>query len=769
MMSAVDLVPGLWVGALALLLLRALRRWYDPVPRPVAAVFGLALLILFGPVLFGGKLLLPLDNLRGQVPFQKLAPTEPHGNILQGDLIELVGPSIAEGRALWNGGRWPLWNARAGAGLPLLADPQAQALQPLVLLSAAVPWERAAAVTAALRVLCALVFAFLWMRAQGLADGPALAGALAFGLGGFVLLWVGWPIANAAALLPAVLYALARVRDHGGRRDLLLLALTVWALLLGGHPETVLYALAAVVAVLIASSLPRRRLGQALLALLLAALAAAPALLPAAVYLPQSLRAARVREGAVAAPAPAASRGEDLARRLLPVAVPNAYGNSRFVDYWGLSNTNEDASGFVGTAALLAALLALRARRRFPLERLALGGALLGLLILAHPPGIDHVLPASLLESRRILLIVSLAVAFLAACTLERFRRGETDRWTLWTLLAAVAFLAVVVVWGTLAHPDPVDPGRLAILRFGWVRWQMRFLGVSAVLLGAALFVRRIRSFRAFRSWVPPAVACLIAAELLLLHRPANPPMPRRLAFPVTGPIRFLQENARRTRVAALGRALPPNLASLYGLSDVRVYNPMAPRAYLDWIAPILAGWWGEVPELGAPLDPLYQRLSVRYLLTEPDARLPEPLHRVFADESGAVWELPGPFPRLFLLPAEGTLRIQTLEPDHLQAHIELPRPGALLTSVYQDGGWRLLWNGTARPTATADGPCIAARLPAGAAEMDLLYRPAAFVWGCLLAALALAAGTSWWTPPPTRGEAARRLSASSEERPLVS
>jgi len=764
MMSPVDLVPGLWVGVLALLLLHTLRRWYDPVPGPVAAVFGLALLILFGPVLFGGKLLLPLDNLRGHVPFQRLAPTDPHGNILQGDLIELVGPSIAAGRAQWNDGRWPLWNARAGAGMPLLADPQAQALQPLVLLASAVPWERAAAVTAALRVLCALVFTFLWMRAQGLADGPSLAGALAFGLGGFVLLWVGWPMANSAALLPAALYALARVRDHGGRRDLVLLALTSWALLLGGHPETVLYSLGAVVAVLVASSLPRRRLGQALAALLLAGLAAAPALLPAAVYLPQSLRAARVREGVVAAPPPVASRREDLARRLLPVAVPNAYGNSRYVDYWGLSNTNEDASGFVGTAALLAALLsallALRPQpralpwaketrpsgpknKRFPLERLALGGAFLGLLILAHPPGLDHVLPASLLESRRILLIVSLAVAFLAACTLERFRRGETDRWTLWTLLAAVAFLAVTVVWGTLAHPDPADPGRLAILRFGWVRWQMRFLGVTAVLLAASLFVRRIRQ------WVPPAVACLIAAELLLLHRPANPPMPRRLAFPVTGPIRFLQENARRTRVAALGRALPPNLASLYGLNDVRVYNPMAPRAYLDWIAPIVTGWWGEVPELGAPLDPLYQRLSVRYLLTEPDALLPEPLHRVFADESGAVWELPGPFPRLFLLPAEGTLRIQTLEPDHLQARVELPRPGALFTSVYQDGGWRLLWNGTPRPTAVADGPCVAARLPAGAAEMDLLYRPAAFVWGCLLAALALAAGAAWWTPPP--------------------
>jgi hypothetical protein len=761
----VDLLPGLWAGVLAVLLLRALRRWYDPVPGPVAAAFGLVLLILFGPVLFGGKLLLPLDNLRGQVPFQELPPTEPHGNILQGDLIELVGPSIAAGRAAWDAGRWPLWNSRVGAGMPLLADPQAQVLQPLVLLSYVVPWERAAAVTAALRVFLALVFSFLWIRSQGPSTGPALAGALAYGLGGFVLLWVGWPIANAAALLPAVLYALARVRRHGGRRDVLLLAVAAFALFLGGQPETVLYSLGAVVAVLVAQvfgdkdskdgkdNKERRR--QAAFALAVAGLAAAPALLPAMAYLPQTLRASRVREGVVARPAPAASRGEDLARRLLPVAAPNAYGNSRYVDYWGLTNTNEDAGGFVGTVALLAALLSIRSRRRFPLERLALGAALLCLLVLAHPPGLGRLLPAAFLESRRLLLILSLALAFLAACSLERFRRGETDRATLWTVLAGVIFLAVVIAWGTVAHPDPADPGRLAILRFGWLRWQMRFLGLAAVLLLAAVFRRPVR--RPVRRLLPPAVAGLIAAELLLLHRPANPPMPRRLAFPVTGPVHFLQEHARRTRIAALGRAFPPNLASLYGLTDVRVYNPMAPRAWVDWTAPITAAWWGEVPELGAPLDPLYQRLGVHYLLTAPDALLPAPLRRVFADPSGAVWELPGPFPRLFLLPGEGTLRLQALETDHLQAGVELPRPGALLSSVYQDGGWRMLRNAVPWPTAPADGPFVAARLPAGEARIDLLYRPGPFVWGCVLAALGLALATAVLVrapAPPTPPEA---------------
>jgi len=744
--SPVDLLPGLWLGVLALLLHRALRRWYDAVPGPVFAAFCLALLVLFGPVLFGGRLLLPLDTLRGQAPFRSLAPTQPHGNDLQGDLIELVGPSIAEARTLWSAGRWPLWNARVGAGMPLLGDPQAQVLQPLVLLGWPLPWERAAAITAALRVLFALIFTFLWIRSQGPALGPALAGAFAFGLGGFVLLWLGWPIANAAALLPAVLYALGRCRS-GGRRDFLLLALTAWALFLGGHPETVAYAVAFALAVLAAQTLdrsdgapltlPLRSLRRALFALLLAGLAAAPALLPAMLYLPQSLRASRVREGILAPPASAASVGEDFARRLLPIAAPNAYGNSRFVDYWGLSNTNEDASGFVGTAALLAVLLALRVRRRFPLERLALGVVLLCLLVLAHPPGLDRLPPAAIGESRRLLLPLSLALSYLAACTLERFRRGEADRRT---ILPAAAVLAVVIAWGIAAHPDPADPARLAILRFGWLRWQMRFLGLAALLLAAGWK----------RSWMPPLVAGLIAAELLLLHLPANPPMPKRLTFPVNGPLRFLQDNAKRTRIAALGRALPPNLSTVYGLSDARVYNPMASRAYLDWLAPIRTGWWGEIPELGAPGHPLYQRMGVRYLLTEPAASLPIPLRRVFSDANAAIWEIPGPLQRLTVLGGQGRVRFDTMSADQVQVRVDLPREALLASSIYQDGAWRVLRNREPWPATPADGPFVAARLPSGASRIDLLYRPAGFVVGCLLAALALAAGAAAWMPRPT-------------------
>jgi hypothetical protein len=755
--SPVDLLPGVWFGLLALLLHRTLKRWYDPVPAWVLGAFVLVLLPLFGPVLGGGKILLPLDGLRGEAPFRGLMPADPPGNPIQGDLLQLVTPSLAAVREAYGEGRWPLWNPRVGAGMPLLADPQAQAAAPLVLLATPLPLWRAAGVTAALRVWMALVFGFLLLRRQGLHPGPALAGAFGFGLGGFLLLWLGWPLANTAALLPLFLYSLVRCDQEGGRRDRLLLALATFSLLLAGHPETIVYALALGLAFLL--DLVRRRpagrrrallLGTGL-AMALAAAAAAPLLVPTLRYLPQTLRAAHLRDRA---PRPLVSdepgdtegdaRDTGLAARLLPLAAPNAYGNSRFFSYWGRANTNEDASGFAGTAILLLVLLGVLgvgsgdAGRRFPQERVMLGVAGLALLLLALGPG-----PAPL----RLTLLVNVAFAYVGACTLERWRAGEVppNRRPVLLTLSVAAVLAVVLAWAYLAHPDPSDPGRLAVLRFGWLRWQLRFLVATALLLVAGWRQR----------WMPPLVAVVLACELLLAHQPANPASPGRLLFPLNDPLRFLADHLGQDRMAALGSAFPPNLASLYGLSDARVYNPMAPQRYALRTAPITVRFRGEVPEWGNPADPLYAQLGVRYLLIEPGGDCPAPLTTALRDPAALVCAVADPLPRLSV-PGGTAFDLQIPDADHLGARVPAT-PGAgpagrrLVSSLYQDGGWRLLADGRRIAAAEVSGPFVTAPLPAGAVSIDLLYRPPGFLRGCLLAALALALGTAAWCPPPRK------------------
>jgi hypothetical protein len=750
--SPADLLPGLYAGALGWLLAACLRRWFDGLPVGVLGGFALAIAVLLGPELFGGKILLPLDNLRGHVPFSELAPTVPHGNLLQGDLIELVTPSLAAVRQSLADGRWPLWNAGVGTGMPLLADPQSQSLAPLALAAMVFSPARGAAVVAALRLWTALLFTFLLWRSQGLGESAAFAGALAFGLSGFLLLWLGWPLANSAALLPAVLYGVVRCDQAGGRRDSTLLVLAATSLWLAGHPETIfavaLFALLFLLDRVRERPSGRRRelAGRVTLALLVSLCLAAPVLLAAADYLPKTLRAARLSETAAVPPqtgsSPAIPPLQDLALRWLPIVAPNAFGNSRFIHYWGLSNTNEDASGFVGTATLLAALLACRASRRFRQERLALVCAGFCLLFLAAPLAHPSGVAAKVLGSRRVLLLLAFCLAYLAACSWERWEQGE--RRLAATVSVAVA-LALLLVWAYVAHPHPTDPERLSVLRFGWLRWQERFLAVSAALL---LFTP-LR----FRRLAVGALGVLVAAELLLAHRPANPPAPSQLAFPSTPPLAFLIAHGNEGRMAALGRALPPNLASLYGLRDARLYNPMAPAAYDRYLAPLIQEWWGEIPLFGAPGHPLYSQLGVRYLLTAPGAALPAPWQLAFAASSGWVYQRPSE--ELFRLTAVGTPASVFSRREATDAAIALTAMPAgvdrrLATSLYQDGGWTILADGRPAPPAPAEGPFVAALLPAGSRRLDLLYRPGAFLTGCLLAAFGLAALGALAAPPPT-------------------
>jgi hypothetical protein len=804
--SPADLLPGLYLALLGAGLAAALRRWYDPVPPRVLAVFALVLAVLFGPVLFGGGVLLPLGNLRAGPPFAHLEPPDPPSLALQADLVHQITPWSVEVRRAFLDGRWPLWCSRAGAGMPLQADPQSQAFQPVVLAAYFFPMWPAVGITAALRVLLALVFLFLLLRRQGLAVPASLAGSLAFGLGGFLLLWLGWPVANSAALLPAALYAVVRCDESGRGRDLFLLFLAVASLLLGGHPETITYALGFAGLFLLDRVRCRGRNGGGRLlvrsgaAMALAGALVAPVLLPILDYLPKTERGVFLE--ILLSPRPPGELWHELrnpetrafwreriVRRLLPLAAPRAFGNHDY--YWGGGNVIEFAGGFPGQAALLAAglaLLPLGARRRFPQERLA--GLVLGacLLLLAQPPGFDRLwgrLPivgaTAIHQHHRTLVLVSFCLAYLAACEIERRTRGEGSRWP--PAVAALA-LAALVAWGYLAHPHPERPELLAAERGRWLALHLLTLAATALLLVLGSGNRRASAL--------PWVLCgLVAGELLPIHRPAFPPAPRRLAYPETPPVRFLRERLGSHRMVGIGPSVyPANFPLVNGLTDVRIDNPSVPMAYSQ-VTRLLRNEDPYGSPYGRPNHPLYDLLGVRYVMTRPGARLR--LQPVFQDPAGWIWERPRPLPRLFLparavrldggswlewlarnpdfgrralvaevpgrrpswrarRPRASRLALSFPEPTHVQGRAVLAERRLLASSLFQDGHWRLLADARLRPVILANGPFVAAWLPAGTWRIDLLYRPAAFVAGCVLSALAIAWAAAWWVPRPRDG-----------------
>ena len=778
--------PGLY---LALLLDRALRRWWDPVPARVWAAFGVVLLILFGPALFLGRVLLPADVLPGVAqPEDSRKP--PAGNLVQLDLVTQIIPLQAQVRRQIRTGEWPLWNDLAGAGMPLLADPQSQILEPLVLAALPLPLAAAVGVTAGLRVMIALVFLFLLLRRQGLGVESSLFGSLAFGLGGFLLLWLNWPLGNSPALLPLVLYALVVTDERGARRDFLLLTVAVFSLLAGGHPETILY-VAMVGGLFALSRLRRRPAGRAGLAArwaLAGAIAcglAAPLLAPALRIIPQSLRHhwVDVRNARLSAASPGTGGGaaEGLEKRLVSVFAPNAWGNSRYGFYWGDANNNEDATGFVGGAALLAALLAfLPAARRFREERLFLTLAPLSLLIALRVPGVPRLLAAlpvlnqSISGNRRLLLVVAFSLAWLGACTVERWRSGEGPRRG--AVLAGAALLLGLIVWGYLLS---ADVRALAALRGFWLGLQLATVAGAAALLAARK-----------RAWTAWTLAALAALELLVIHQPANPSLPRRAYYPTTPAIRFLQENAGGGRVAGLANRLLPNASAVYGLADIRISNPLKPFPYVQAVGPVSASIRSTEHILMAPDHPIYQLLGVRWLVAPPRMTSIPGLRQAFHDPTARIFERTRVLPRLFLpdsaesagakpwpvwladnsnfaaralvapspdrpavwtaaRPGDSTLEILAIGPARLAARAKLAEERLVVSSVYQDGGWRLLLDGRVHPTQVADGPFVAAWLPAGEHRLELLYRAPGWMPGLGLAAVAMAALVLWLLRPP--------------------
>jgi hypothetical protein len=794
-----DLVPGVWVALLAGLLLAALRRWFDPLPGRVAALFAVLLALLLGPTLFGGGILLPLDNLRGMVPFRELEPPPRAGWPLQGDLVHQITPWRVEVRRALTRGEWPLWNRHAGGGMPLLGDPQSQALAPLTLLALPFDATVAAGVIAALRILAALVFSFLFLRRQGLGEPAALVGGLAYGLGGFLLLWLGWPIANAAALLPAALYAIARLDEAGGRRDHLLLAGCAAGLWLGGHPEVTLYALAACAGfalVRLRSGADRlRRLRRCATAFVLAAGLAAPVLLTARDYLPTTQRAAVVGQvlgsqplrevlAELTGPGALAAWGRRAVERLLPLVAPRAFGDQ--THYWGAGNLIEDASGFAGTATLLAALLALGARRgRRAQESFFAGLLLVSLALLAQPPGLAKLLfriPvagfAATHGHHRILLLAGLAIAYLAACEVDRLAHGEGRGRAV--LVAVAAALAAVLFWAYLGHA-PDDAALLRSFRLGWLTLQLAILTAAA---GLALPrpARRARS-------TPSILCALVALELLVAHWPANPAMPKRLAYPLVPAIAYLQERAEEGRVVGHLEAFLANLPAVYGLDDVRIDNPALPRAYAQAVESLDRRH--VTPRFHRPLAPLYDLLGTRFVVTRPGTPLRLP--RVYADDAAWIYERPSALPRLFLpagavaagaepwwrwvlarpdfaqlarvealpasrressswrarRPAGSRVELLSVSPARIAARVRLVERRLLASSFFQDGHWRLLRDREPHPSLLANGPFLAAWLAPGEGRLDWLYRPRGLLWGLLAAAAALAAGAARWVPPP--------------------
>ena len=206
-------------------------------------------------------------------------------------------------------------------------------------------------------------------------------------------------------------------------------------------------------------------------------------------------------------------------------------------------------------------------------------------------------------------------------------------------------------------------------------------MSTQLVALGLAAVLLFLRSRPA--AWL---LSLAVMGELLILHQPANPSSPRRLAYPVTPPVRFLQERVGTDRIVGIGASvLPANFHEIYGLNDVRIDNPSLPDSYARVVQRVSRK--SLLPNFGRITHPVYDFLGVRYAMTRPGVELPPPLRPVFRHSSGWIYERPGALPRLFL-----PVRVQIFRGTGWQDWLE-KNPNfairALVLSAPRNRNWR--------------------------------------------------------------------------------
>ncbi|HVG07699.1 MAG TPA: YfhO family protein [Thermoanaerobaculia bacterium] len=656
----------------------------------------------------------PAATLAAVPPWQGTGdPAE--GNPVLRDVTFQIQPWQIFARRELRAGHLPLWNPHQFSGAPFWSNGQSAPLFPLHLLFAALPLQLGFVLLPWLRLVIAGCGAWVLGRELGLSRPAALLTALTFSLSGMMVSFLLFPMGNALALVPWVLWSVER-------KDVLLLALTAGLQLLGGHPETCAHtALLATIYLLV-----RGASGGAWLRFAAGwiggALIAAVQILPFVLLLPETSKWAATGGGY---PPPLGL----LLQQPLRLVLPQLYGHPAEGTWSGPFNYSATAvyAGALALPLAAAGLVRVREDRRW----LAVAAVLAFCFLAAyHMPGVRDVLGALPVLGKaahhRLIFGIELGLALLAGAGCDRWLEGKGRG-----IAAGAALVGMLLGAAWLTVPNP---------QLGWTA------GAAAVALGLTLSLRWPRERR--WAWLPllPVVAVI---DLLLAHGGILRAIPLDRLYPETGAIRFLQ--ARQGRVAGLGQALRPNAALAYGLFDPRGDDPVKLERYEAVYRSFAPG----NPVYFEPIrrwdDPWLDRLGVRWVVAGPQEDGPG-WRLAYQGADARVYERPGALPLVRWTKGGGALVDERMtRPGFWKIAWWTPVRSTLVVAETWDRGWRALAGGKPVPVVPVDGALMGIELGPGAGTLELRYRPAGLVTGAWLSVLGVVAvlGVLRWRRVP--------------------
>ncbi|MFQ6000898.1 MAG: oligosaccharide flippase family protein [Anaerolineae bacterium] len=680
-------------------------------------LIGLGLLILpllfFWPVIFGGKTLIPFDNLYAFEPWKSYATQLgvgiPHNLLLSDLLLENYAWKEFVLEAL-RSRQVPFWNPYLFAGAPFLAAGQHSALYPLSIIYYIFPLSQAYGYFTVLHLFLAGLFIYIYGRVLGLNRWGALLAGVTYTFSLFMVVRVVWPQTIAAVTWLPLILALVELAFRAQEGEppksplpyLLGGALVLGVNFLAGHAEfsylvllaTGFYTLCRLVSLWRRVRDLRRTLylGLGVLAMAILGLGLGGIqLLPLYELVTRSFRQ------------DSAGYQEIIGwaypkRQIITFLVPNFFGNPAHHGYfdllsrkivpvtqnfagepidtifWGIKNYVE-AGSYVGIVPLLLAVVALFGRRtRFFWIFASL--ALLSLLFAFGTPLyalLFYILPGyrQLHTPFRWVFPYTLSIALLAGLGADHLaKRGKSPRLIGWLALS-LGCLGLLLTTLIFLRPDPFIPladhlltasqkaqeafaNGSVLLSYEWpnlVHLALFSAGGGLTIVLAYLTLGR-------RIWQPLALFVLLC-DLFIIGRGFNPAVDPELIDFTPPSIAFLQSDPdlfRFTTFNAPGeKTFHANAGMFYGLSDIRGYDSIIPQQYAQFM--------GLIEEQGellynriAPLykyrsldSPLLDLLNVKYVVTT--QHIPNPGYTLVYDDEVRIYRNNDYLPRAFLIP----------------------------------------------------------------------------------------------------------------------
>jgi O-antigen/teichoic acid export membrane protein len=799
----------------------------------IPLLFAALALAFVAPALVPGRTILPLDNLYEFPPWRAHAPDvgidTPHNRLVSDAILQNYSWKRLARESL-SRGELPLWNPYILSGEPFLAAAQNGALYPPGVLFYVLPLTYAYAPFLALHLWLAALGAYLLARALGADRAGATLAGLSFGFCGFLVVSFLWPmVVSTAAWLPWLLLVVEKSlspsipRLWRGLATAPMLAIAGAAIVtlqfLAGHMEMSLYLLLTSGLYCATRLIQLRTVWTSLIpltAVLVGSLGAGVLLVPFAEAV-----SANVRTGWVDY---AESVGYAHSRdRLIGYLLPDFFGNPTHHSYrdigtgelrpidhtrpdgerrtdteWGGKNYVE-GTVYVGILPLVATVLALIGRPRGPAVAIAAVGAIALGLAFGTPlyaalyytvPGVNQ-----LHTVFRWVYPASLCLAVLAGVGLSHGR----GRAIVGALAIAGGLVGLASVGAAQLAPATAEDvmrrimGRWPDMRAGlpeprialsYLIPQVVRLAFLLLATGGLLVLWRRLGQRLASS----AATALLVVDLFSFGSGFYGSHDASLLERVPNSIRAIQTDPGTFRIVTYGEddTLPSNTNMLFGLQDVRGYDTIILKDYVEYltlIEPQTGIQYAKVAKLfnERSLDsPHLDALNVKYVLTSKRVNLPQ-WTLFFEGEGIRVYRNERAMPRAWVAEASiavqdrraalhgvsqpgfdprATVVVETQErgsigtrwaaaevieyaPNAITLRSTAAFGGTLVLADVYFPGWVVTVNGESAELLRANGIMRAVRLPAGEHIVRFEYRPVSLRVGGLLTFMGLLAGAS--------------------------